>query len=74
MPQVTIYLDAETEARMREAARAAGLSYSKWVARLIEERTRTEWPQGIVDLAGAWADERELVRSHEGEDLPREPL
>lgn len=74
MAQVTIYLDAETEARMREAARAAGVSYSKWVARLIAERTQSEWPQSVRDLAGAWAEERDFERPPQGGDVPREPL
>lgn len=56
MAQVTIYLDDETESRMKEAAKAAGLSYSKWIAELIRDRTRTEWPENVARLAGAWAD------------------
>ena len=74
MAQVTIYLDAETESRMREAAEAAGMSYSKWVAALIAERTRKEWPQSVVDLEGAWAEETELERPPQGEQAGREPF
>jgi len=35
--QVTLYLDPETEARMRAAAKSAGMSQSRWVADLIRE-------------------------------------
>jgi predicted transcriptional regulator len=72
MAQVTIYLDDETEGRMKEAARAAGVSYSRWIAELIAERTRTEWPQSVVDLAGAWADDERVERPELGADLARE--
>jgi hypothetical protein len=76
MGQVTLYLDTETEARMREAAKAAGISQSRWLADLIRERTANEWPQSVVDLAGAWADmpTAEELRQSQGEDAPREPF
>ena len=54
--QVTIYLDDETERRMRGAARSSGLSQSKWIARLIQHRTRETWPEAVARLAGAWKD------------------
>jgi hypothetical protein len=56
MAQVTIYLDAQTAARLRKAARAAGVSQSRWLADLIRHRTATEWPDSVRRLAGAWAD------------------
>ena len=56
MAQVTLYLDDDTANRVKKAARQAGLSRSRWLARLIRERTATEWPQAVKDLAGAWAD------------------
>lgn len=75
MAQVTIYMDDETAARMRASARAAGVSMSAWLAHLVRERTRTEWPAEVASLAGAWADfpSAEEIRSTQGADLPREP-
>lgn len=75
--QVTIYLDDESDARLKEAARAEGLSVSKWIARLIEEKTRNEWPPGLRALSGAWAGdfpEAEQLRRGVCPDLPRETL
>lgn len=76
MSQITLYVDEETERRMKEAARAAGMSISRWVVELIRARTTTDWPDSVRRLAGAWADlpEAELLRSTEGRDTPREPL
>jgi hypothetical protein len=76
MGQVTLYLDTETEVRMKKAAKAAGISQSRWVTNLIREKLATSWPPSIVRLAGAWADfpTAEELRSGLGEDAPREPL
>jgi hypothetical protein len=76
MGQVTLYLDPETETRMKTAAKAAGVSQSRWVAELIRQKTVTEWPESVVRLAGAWADfpTAEEIRAGLGNDVPREPL
>lgn len=76
MGQVTLYLDSETEERMKTAAKAAGVSQSRWVAKLIREKTSTEWPDSLVKLIGTWKDfpTLEEIRAGLPEDLPREPL
>ncbi len=76
MAQLTLDLDQETEMRMRAAAEAAGLSISKWVAKLVRERPTDSWPASVAALAGAWADlpVAEETRAGMGSDAPREPL
>jgi hypothetical protein len=76
MGQVTLYMDDDTMARMRAAAEAAGLSMSAWLARLVRERTRTEWPPEVVELAGAWRDLPTVdeLRASQPADVPRETL
>lgn len=56
MPQVTLYLDEETERLMREHAKAAGLPYSKWVALLIRDKARSQWPTAVREAAGRFPD------------------
>jgi hypothetical protein len=75
MGRVTLYLDEQTEAKVRSAAKAAGVSQSRWVADLIREKTATRWPESIARLAGAWADfpTAEEIRAGLGEDVAREP-
>jgi len=41
---------------MRAAAEASGMSQSRWVARLIREKSVDEWPQSLAALAGVWRD------------------
>jgi hypothetical protein len=74
--QVTLYLDEETIARVRDAARASGLSQSRWLAELVREKTARQWPDAVHELAGAWGDfpEAEELRRSPGRDVERERL
>lgn len=75
MGQVTIYLDNDTENRLKKAAKSNHLSVSKWIAGIIEEKITTEWPQDVVTLAGSWKDDFptiEEIRSSAVYDSPRE--
>ena len=76
MTQITIYLEEALANRMRQAAQAAGRSQSRWLASLIEEKLRNEWPPSVAALAGAWVDfpEAEELRQGLGEDIAREPV
>lgn len=76
MAQVTLYLDEETRRRMRTAARAAGVSQSRWLAELVRKGTAAEWPAEVRELAGAWRDfpEAEELRRGPGRDVDREGL
>ena len=76
MGQVTLYMDDDTLARVREAAEAAGLSMSAWLAQLVRERTLREWPAEVTALAGAWRDlpTAEEMRASAGADTERERL
>ena len=56
MSQITLYLDPETETKLKAAAKASGVSVSRWVARLIQERTAERWPDSVRALVGTWSD------------------
>jgi len=77
MGQVTLYLDSQTVARIKAAAKAARMSQSKWVAELIRKRTAVEWPASIARLAGAWAEDFPTLAKIRGQgqsEQAREPL
>ena len=77
MGQVTIYLDNNLEAKMKQAARSSNLSVRKWVAGIIQEKTAEEWPRDIVELAGSWGDDFptiEELRDGSAQDTTREVL
>jgi len=56
MPQVTIYLDEDTQKRVQKAARAEGVSLSKWITASLREKTQATWPKAFLDLSGAFPD------------------
>ena len=73
MAQLTIYLDDAAERRVKVAARKSGVSVSRWIAELVESRTRTDWPPEARELAGAWQDFPDLseLRALTGKDQSR---
>ena len=73
MGQITIYLDDQSEKRLKSAATSEGIPVSRWIARLVREKTRTEWPETVRSLAGAWSDfpMSESLRN-DATDTPRE--
>ena len=56
MSQITLYLDEATQALVEQAAKAHGVSKSRWVAELIRKHAAHEWPHGCLALAGRLAD------------------
>ena len=76
MAQVTLYLDDETAARMKKAARAARLSQSRWLAEVVRQKTARGWPAAVKQLVGAGSDLQtvEKLASHRGRDVKREKL
>jgi hypothetical protein len=76
MSQVTIYLDEQTDKKLRQAVEKSGLSKSQWISRLIKEKTTTEWPEAVREMVGEWQDvpEQEEIRQSNTKDLPREEL
>jgi hypothetical protein len=76
MGQVTIYIDEITEKKMAAMVEESGITKSKWITRLIREKTATTWPEQVKKLAGAWDDfpTGEAIRDSEGVDARREPV
>jgi hypothetical protein len=74
MAQLTLYLDEDTEAKLKKAAKAAGVSVSRWVSNLIRERTADQWPESVREMAGSWPDApmAKDLREELPEDVPRE--
>lgn len=71
MGQITIYLDDELEARLKATAAHENVSRSRWIASLIRERLRDEWPEEVRALAGSWKDFPDLseLRADLGTDV-----
>lgn len=74
MPQVTLYIDEETDAKARAAAEAAGVSYSRWVTDIIRSRTRDQWPNSLRRLAGSVQDFPLRSTDDSAKDVDRVPF
>lgn len=76
MGQVTIYLNDETESKMKIAAKSMKISKSKWISKIIEEKVSTEWPLNVHEMAGSWNNfpNQDEIRSSYGEDAAREDI
>jgi hypothetical protein len=62
-----------TQALVEQAARANGLSKSRWVSQIIRKYAAHEWPQDCLALAGCFADFplREETAAALSADVPR---
>ena len=56
MSQITLYLDDATQALVEQAAKANGVSKSRWVAEIIRKHAAQDWPQDCLALAGRFPD------------------
>ncbi len=76
MGQLTIYVDEDTEHRIKTAAGSAGLSLSRWVAQVVRAKPETAWPAEVLELAGAWPDfpDADELRATQPLDHRREKL
>lgn len=73
MPQVTLYLDEATQALLADAARADGLSKSRWVAQMIRKHAHPAWSPEWLALAGTFPDFplRDDLPGPTADDVPR---
>lgn len=76
MGQITLYLDEDTKARVKRAARAARKSQSQWLAELVREKTEQGWPDALKKLLGSCPafPSAEQIRSKRGKDVTRAKL
>ena len=76
MPQLNLYVDETTHDRIRRAAKAAGMSLSRWVATVVTKKTADQWPDDVLALAGTWKDfpSLEEIRAGSGSDASREVI
>jgi hypothetical protein len=57
MPQLSLYLDYETMEIVRRNAELENRSVSKYVAKVLREKTDRDWPDWFWGLCGAIDDE-----------------
>ncbi len=74
MPQLHLYVNDEVAAEINRRAQAAGVSVSRFLARLVQERAQSGWPENWFDrVPGGWRGDP-LDRPPQGEYETRETL
>ncbi len=74
MPQLHLYVSDELAAEIARRAEAAGMSVSRYLARLVQDRAAAGWPEGWFDrVPGGWQG-APLERPPQGEPESRETL
>ena len=53
MPQISLYIDKVTLAKIEKAAAKERTSISKWVGKKIKKAIGEEYPKGFFDLFGS---------------------
>lgn len=76
MPQVSLYLNEKTYAKVRRAAEAESLSVSKWVSQRLDQSMAKNWPDGFDDLFGSITDDTFEAPTRDGfsADAQREAM
>ena len=76
MPQLIIYLDEQTEERLKKYVQQEGVSQDQWIADLIRKKLASEWPEEIARLAGSWKEfpTLEEIRADLADDVTRETM
>ena len=76
MPQLSLYLDAETLKKIEKAAALENTSISKWVSGKLVEHLGKNWPDNFSSLYGSVDDNTfcaETIKDFLG-DIKREDL
>jgi hypothetical protein len=56
MPQISLYIDKDTHAKIEKAAAKERISISKWIGKNIKKVIKKDYPQGYFDLFGSITD------------------
>jgi hypothetical protein len=74
MPQLHFYVSDQLAERVRQEARAAGLSISHYLAEVVKRELHPEWPKGFFEeVVGGWHGEP-LHRAEQGDFEERDTI
>ena len=74
MANVTVYLPAAVEKKVRKAAKASKQPVSRWISDQLLRSVESGWPQEFLDAAGSAPDfpDVQTLRKGYGPESPRE--
>ena len=75
MPQISLYIDKDTLAKIEKAAAKEHISISKWVGNKIKKVINEDYPKGYFDLFSSITDKSfEIKKLSFEQDSKRERL
>ncbi len=74
MAQVTIYMNNDLESKIKNIANSLGISISKFIANILEQKVQNEWNTTTKQLVGSWDDfpTLEEIRDTKTQNIQRE--
>ena len=57
MAQVTIYMDNNLEENVKKLAKSTGVSISKFISNILEQKVSSSWDDSVRKLSGSWSDD-----------------
>ena len=66
MPQLHFYVPEQTAERVRQEAKAAGLSISQYLAELVKREIHSGWPEGYFEEVVGGLQDEPLQRGEQG--------
>ncbi|MDX9813539.1 MAG: DUF6364 family protein [Sulfurimonadaceae bacterium] len=75
MAQVTIYMDSNLEENVKKLAKSTGVSISKFISNILEQKVSSSWDNDVRKLSGSWSDDTafsEDLRTNTTADIKRE--
>lgn len=74
MPQLHFYVPEQVADRIRQEAKAMGVSISQYLAEVVKRELRPQWPAGFFEeVVGGWKGES-LQRAEHREFDGRDPV
>ena len=74
MPQLHFYVPEQIANRVRQEAKAAGLSISQYLAEVVKKDLQPQWPADFFEkVVGGWQGEL-LERAEQGAFDVRDPV
>lgn len=77
MAQVTIYIDNNLEEKIKKLAKSTGISISKFISNILEQKVKTSWDDSVRELSGSWNDDASFgkdIKNYKVADAKREEL
>ncbi len=68
-------MDSNLEENVKKLAKSTGVSISKFISNILEQKVSSSWDNDVRKLSGSWSDDTafsEELKYHKASDIKRE--